>query len=196
VIVVASGNEHKVAEVSALPAATGLELVGIKSLGPAPEVEEDGTTFEENAVIKAVKYSLWLKRELGISPPVVGEDAGLAIEALLGWPGIQSARIANTKEERIQLVLSRLEEGNNRSAQFMAFTALAVGGNLVSTWRGAVNGQITRTPRGTAGFGYDPIFEIPGLGLTFAELSQQQKNEISHRGRAWSQALGYICDNH
>lgn len=195
-IVVASGNEHKIAEVSALPAAAGLELVGIKSLGPAPTVEEDGTTFEENAVIKAVKYSLWLKRELGISPPVVGEDAGLAVEALLGWPGILSARIANTNEERIQLVLSRLDDCSNRSAQFMAFTALAIGGELVHTWRGAVNGQLTRTPRGSAGFGYDPIFEVPSLGLTFAELSQQQKNEISHRGRAWSQALGYIRDNY
>jgi len=179
-----------------LPTADGLELVGVKSLGTAPGVEENGTTFEENAVIKAMKYSLWLKRELDITPPVVAEDAGLTVEALLGWPGVMSARIADESDKRIQHVLERLGDNDNRSAQFVAVTALAVGGYLVRTWRGAVSGHLTHKSRGTGGFGYDPIFEVPSLGLTFAELSKQQKNELSHRGHAWTAALNYIRDSY
>lgn len=193
-IVIASQNPGKIAEIQALPISAGLTLKAVSEFGAVPEVVEDGTTFEENAVIKAVKYSLWLKRELNLEPPVVAEDAGLQVEGLLGWPGVFSARIAETPEERNQMVLQRLGDHFNRAAEFVAFTALAVNGYLLRTWRGSVSGQLTREPRGAAGFGYDPIFEIIRLKKTFAELSTEQKNELSHRRRAWALALGYIRD--
>ncbi|MBN2083513.1 non-canonical purine NTP pyrophosphatase [bacterium] len=191
-IVIASQNEYKIAEIRALPAAEGLVLKEIGAFGEVPEVPEDGTTFEENAVIKAVKYSLWLRRELNIEPPVVAEDAGLMVEGLLGWPGVFSARIAPTTDEQIDLVLERLGDHFNRAAQFVAYTALVINGYLVRTWRGSVTGRLTKERRGTGGFGYDPIFEIPQLGKTFAELDTPLKNELSHRTRSWTLALQYI----
>ena len=193
-IVIASQNAGKIAEITALPIAVGLGPKGINEFGDVPEVVEDGLTFEENAVIKAVKYSLWLKRNLNIEPPVIAEDAGLIVEGLLGWPGVFSARIAETAEERNRLVLTRLGDHFNRAAEFVAFTALAVNGYLLRTWRGTVSGQLTSEPRGTNGFGYDPIFEIIRLKKTFAELDTEQKNELSHRRRAWNLALGYVRD--
>ena len=191
-IVIASRNAHKIAEIAALPQAAGLQLVAVGDFSGAPEVEETGVAFEENAAIKAVRYSLFLKREHGIEPPVIGEDAGLMVEALLGWPGVYSARIAETPEQRIALVLERLGEHFNRSAQFVAYTALARNGQLVQTWRGVVSGRITAAPRGTGGFGYDPIFEDLETGRTFAEMSSEEKNARSHRRSAWSKALEYL----
>lgn len=191
-IVIASRNPDKIAEIAALPAAAGLELVAVGDFAGAPEVEETGVAFEENAAIKAVRYSLFLKREHGIEPPVVGEDAGLLVESLLGWPGVFSARIAETPEARLALVLEKLGEHFNRSAQFVAYTALALNGQLMQTWRGAVSGRITSEARGTGGFGYDPIFEDLETGRTFAELSTEEKNARSHRRSAWSKALDYL----
>ena len=191
-IVIASHNQHKVDEVSALPAAQGLSLVPLSNWPDAPEVVEDGVTCEENAAIKAMRYSLWLKREHAITYPVIAEDAGLAIEGLLGWPGVESARVADSDAGRIQLVLDKLGDSNNRTAHFMAYTALAINGFLLETWRGIAPGRITREPRGQHGFGYDPIFEDHELRRTFAELSTAEKNARSHRTKAWTQVLGYM----
>ncbi len=151
-------------------------------------------TLEENAVIKAVRYSLWLKREHGLELPVLAEDSGLHIEALLGWPGVESARIAETSDERIALVLERVRESHNRRAHFTAVVALAINGMFITSWRGVIIGQITLEPRGAAGFGYDPVFEDPTLGLTFAELPAAEKNARSHRALAWNKALQYMKD--
>jgi XTP/dITP diphosphohydrolase len=192
VIVIASRNAGKIAEIRALPAAAGLELVPISDFANAPEVVEDGVTFEENAVVKAVRTSLWLKRAHGIEPPVVGEDAGLLVETLLGWPGVQSARIADNSAERIALVLERLGDHFNRSAQFVAYTAMAVNGNLLQTWRGSVSGRILHEPRGSSGFGYDPVFEDTSSGRTFAEMTREEKNQRSHRFKAWTAALEHL----
>jgi XTP/dITP diphosphohydrolase len=192
VIVIASQNPDKIAEIQALPPAQGLELKGVIEFGDPPEVPEDGMTFEENAVIKAVKYSLWLKREFNLEPPVIAEDSGLTVEGLLGWPGVFSARLADTDEQSIRLVLSKLGDHFNRDAQFVAYTALAINGHPIRSWRGWVSGRLTNEPRGANGFGYDPIFEIVRLGKTFAELTTEEKNELSHRRRAWNLALGYI----
>lgn len=194
-IVIASRNPHKIEEIRALPAAAGLELRSIGEFAGAPDVLEEGVTFEENAVLKAVRYSLWLKRAHGIEPAMVAEDAGLVVEALLGWPGVMSARIAETPEQRIAMVLQRLGEHFNRSAQFVAFTAFVVNGYLLKTWRGVVAGRIVAAPRGSGGFGYDPIFEELQTGRTFAELSRDEKNRLSHRTRAWTATLDYLRAN-
>jgi XTP/dITP diphosphohydrolase len=192
VIVIASLNPHKLGEIAALPQADGVELTSIAQFAGVQPVVEDGASLEENAVIKAVRYSLWLKREHGLEPPVVAEDSGLHIEALLGWPGVESARVAPTAHERIALVLERLGEKANRRAQFSAVVALAVNGHYISSWRGVINGQITHAPRGEHGFGYDPVFEEPALGLTFAELPPEEKNSRSHRALAWAKAFQYL----
>ncbi|MCH7471683.1 non-canonical purine NTP pyrophosphatase [bacterium] len=194
-IVIASRNEHKIAEIQALPAADGLELKPISEFEGAPVIDEPGTTCEENSAIKAVKQSLWLKRELGIEPPVIAEDSGLEIESLMGWPGTQSARIAKASSERIIQVLERLGESANRSAQFVAHTALAINGHLIRTWRGVAQGRIVNKSRGSSGFGYDPVFEDLELKRTYAQLSTEEKNERSHRAKAWNQALAYLRSN-
>lgn len=191
-IVLASLNPHKLGEISALPQAQGLQLAPITDFAGVEPVVEDGVTLEENAVIKAVRYSLWLKREHGLEHPVLAEDSGLHIEALLGWPGAESARVAPTSAERIALVLERMHEGINRRAHFAAVVALAVNGHFLGAWRGVINGQIAHAPRGENGFGYDPVFEDPGLGLTFGELAPQEKNAHSHRALAWAKALAYV----
>jgi XTP/dITP diphosphohydrolase len=191
VIIVATLNAHKLSEIQRLPAAAALDLRGLLDYPGVPEVVEDGVSCEENAMLKAVKYSLWLKREHGFTDAVIAEDSGLFVEALLGWPGVQSARVAPTVQERIALVLERLAGAATRSAYFGAITALALNGCPVATWRGIVNGVITAEPRGDQGFGYDPIFEDPASGKTFAEMALEEKNQLSHRTRAWEQALAY-----
>jgi XTP/dITP diphosphohydrolase len=195
VIVIASRNPNKIEEIRALPAAAGLELRAIDEFIGAPEVDEEGMVFEENAVLKVVRYSLWLKRAYDVEPAVVAEDAGLVVEALLGWPRVMSGRAAETAEVRTALVLQRLGDHFNRSAQFVAATAYAVNGYLLKTWRGVVSGRITTAPRGSGGFGYDPIFEELQTGKTFAELSRDEKNQRSHRTKAWTAALDYLRVN-
>lgn len=195
-VIIASRNQGKVREIDALPAASGIELKSISEFSDCPEVVEDGTTCEENAVIKAVKYSLWLRREHGIASPVISEDSGLMVFSLMGWPGVNSARIAETAVERNWEVLDRLSGKRDRSAQFIAYTALAINGVLVESWRGTVMGAIAEEPRGEAGFGYDPIFIDLQSGRTFAEIDRDRKNELSHRNIAWTQAFEFLRQHH
>jgi XTP/dITP diphosphohydrolase len=190
--IVATRNRGKVTEILDLPAADGIDLRPVGDIAQPPEIIEDGTTEEENAVIKAIKYSLWLKREKGMETPVLAEDSGLRVEALLGWPGVNSNRIAPTDEERIELVLQTLGDQKMRTAEFVAYVALAINGQLIHVWRGQVTGQITHAPRGTNGFGYDPIFELPDRMLTYAEITTEEKNERSHRNKAWTRALDFL----
>lgn len=190
--VIASQNPHKISEVSELAQSFGLEPKPVYDFEGCPDVEEDGTTFDENAAIKAVKYSIWLKREHGIWPPVVAEDAGLEIEALMGWPGVYSARIAETNEERMAMIMDRLEESMIRTARFVACTAMAINGHLVHEWVGVASGKIADTPTGTGGFGYDPIFFDPVLGCTYAQVSSSEKSTRSHRAKAWSKSMKYL----
>jgi XTP/dITP diphosphohydrolase len=192
VIVIASRNRGKVREIAALPGAAGLELKCIADYDGCPDVPEDGTAFEENAVIKAVKYSLWLKRAHGSWPPVVAEDSGLSVEGLLGWPGVHSARIAASPGQRIDEVLRRAEGLASRAARFTAVTAVALNGVLLRTFTAHVQGQLTETRRGDGGFGYDPIFEDPATGKTFAQLDAAEKNAISHRGKSWERLFDHL----
>lgn len=194
-IVIGSANQGKVVEIAALPAAEGLELCCVTRFGTAPEIDESGDTFIANAILKAQDYSVWLRNEFGIEPLVIAEDAGLQVDALDGWPGIHSARIAETNDQRIALLLQRLEGTANRSASFTAVTALAKAGKILHTWEGSVSGRITTAPRGTAGFGYDPVFEIARPPGTFAELGHEVKSKVSHRTMAWTRAFNEMRAN-
>ncbi|MCC7478241.1 non-canonical purine NTP pyrophosphatase [bacterium] len=191
-IVLGTQSNDKLREIRALPGSAHFELQAISHWPGAPEISEDGDTIEENAAIKAVKYSLWLRREHGIEPPVLAEDSGLQVESLLGWPGVDSKRVAASDPERIELLLERLGDSAMRTAHFIAYTALALNGHLLHIWRGVTPGRIATEPRGVGGFGYDPVFEDVELGQTFAEMSSAEKNARSHRGKAWAQAFEYL----
>ena len=148
-----------------------------------PEIVESGTTFEENAALKAlVTISKIFPHEI-----VVADDSGLEVEALGGVPGIFSARYAgeNANDRRnVEKLLRELQDARDRSARFYCVIALAKNGQLMTTVAGEVAGTITKSPRGENGFGYDPIFVPNEFSETFAELTSETKNKISHRAQA------------
>jgi len=180
-LVIASGNAGKVREFGILLADLGLET------RPQPdglEVEETGSTFAENARLKAVAVA----RATGCW--ALADDSGLSVEALGGAPGVHSARYADSDEARIGRLLKELAaEGaaGNRSARFTAALALAdPGGAVLLEVEGHCPGTILEAPRGQGGFGYDPVFLVPEAGLTFAEMPHSQKAALGHRGRAFA----------
>jgi XTP/dITP diphosphohydrolase len=147
------------------------------------EIEETGTTFLENACLKASEVA----KALG--EWAIADDSGLAIDALNGSPGVYSARYGQTNEERINRVLTELAQQNNRQAQFICVIAIAnPQGEIVLTAEGICQGEILKEVKGVGGFGYDPIFYIPEKQQTFAQMSLAEKQKISHRGLAF-QAL-------
>jgi XTP/dITP diphosphohydrolase len=153
-------------------------LPGLGSLGPC---EETGTTFEANAIQKALYYSKHCNGFLFV------DDSGLEVDALDGAPGVYSARYAGpdaTDEENNRLLLDRMRGVSERSARFVCVVALAESGRLVRTFRGEVEGQLTQEPHGANGFGYDPLFYYPPFGCTFGEAPLARKMEVSHRSRA------------
>lgn len=158
-------------------------LIGI------PLCEETGSTFEANAVEKAVYYS---RHAPGL---LFAEDSGLEVDALGGAPGVRSSRFAGenaTDEENNRLLVEKLRGVTDRTARYVCVIALAQGGQPLATFRGEVEGRIIDEPRGSNGFGYDPYFFFEALGLTFAEISPEQKLQISHRGRALAQMLAWV----
>ena len=187
-LVIASGNAGKVREFAALLAGLGLEI------RPQPEgleVEETGLTFVENARLKAIAVAqatgCW----------ALADDSGLAVDALAGAPGVHSARYAASDPERIARLLAALGAANGqraaaglapqRSARFTAALALAdPSGNLRLEVEGHCPGEILETPRGSGGFGYDPVFLVPETGLSFAEMDKATKARLGHRGRAFA----------
>jgi XTP/dITP diphosphohydrolase len=147
-----------------------------------PEIVESGTTFEENATLKALAVSKIFPNEI-----VVADDSGLEVKALGGAPGIFSARYAgeNANDRRnVEKLLRELQDARDRSARFYCVIALAKNGQLMTTVAGEVAGTITKSPRGENGFGYDPIFVPNEFSETFAELTSETKNKISHRAQA------------
>jgi XTP/dITP diphosphohydrolase len=147
-----------------------------------PEIVESGATFEENATLKALAVSKIFPHEI-----VVADDSGLEVEALSGVPGIFSARYAgeNANDRRnVEKLLRELQDARDRSARFYCVIALAKNGQLMTTVAGEVVGTITKSPRGENGFGYDPIFVPNEFSETFAELTSETKNKISHRAQA------------
>jgi XTP/dITP diphosphohydrolase len=158
-----------------------IDIDSVPGLSEIPAPVEDGKTFAENAVIKAIYYSRH------VAGPVFCDDSGLAVDALDGAPGVHSARYAGesaTDEDNNRLLLSRMEGVKNRSARFVCVVALADQGNLISTYEGKVEGELTTAPSGENGFGYDPLFFYPPFGCTLAEVSGAKKFGVSHRGKA------------
>lgn len=178
-LVLATRNPGKVMELRPMLAGAGVEVIGLDAFPDVPEVEEDGATFEENALKKAREYARATGRL------VLADDSGLEVDALGGAPGVRSARYAPTTEERNARVLAELAgvPHARRTARFVSVAVLACPDGPERVFRGVLEGWIADAPRGTGGFGYDPLFLLPD-GRTLAELSLDEKNRISHRARA------------
>ena len=184
-VVLATRNAHKVAELNRILADAGFvgELVGLNEFPDAPDVPETGSTFADNALLKARAIAA----HTGL--PAVSDDSGLTVNALNGMPGILSARWAGRHGDdhaNLELVLGQLADIDSRGAAFVCVAALVLpGGSGEWTTTGVLHGSIIREPRGTNGFGYDPIFVPDGMQTTTAELAPSDKDAISHRGRAF-----------
>ena len=183
-VVLASKNKHKLEEISKITEKFGFELILQSQLGMDIDVEETGTTFEENSFIKAEA----VMKATGMA--AMADDSGLCVEALNGEPGVYSARYGfdDSLDDwgRLQLLLKNMEAvpDGERQAKFVCVITLVTPEGKTIQARGEVHGQLTREPRGSNGFGYDPIFFYPPAGCTTAELPEEEKNKISHRGNA------------
>ena len=191
-LVIATRNSGKLREFRELLLPLKTEVLSLADLRVDEEFEESGNTFAENARLKAIGYSRLVQF------PVLADDSGLEVEALGGRPGIFSARYGGpgaSDEDRVRKLLKELENsGGERNARFVCSLALAQGGRLLLESEGECRGTIAKEPRGTNGFGYDPIFLFPALGRTYAELSQAEKNVHSHRSRAVASLLRQIVN--
>jgi len=186
-LLLATNNEGKVREYKSILRDLPFELVSLAELGIKTEVDEIGGSLEENARLKATT----LARESRLL--TLADDSGLEVDALGGEPGRLSARYAGegaSDRDRVNYLLSRLKDvpEGKRSARFRCVTAIAQPDGKVELCQGECEGVITLEPRGKEGFGYDPIFYLPGLGKTMAELTLEEKNRVSHRGRAAREA--------
>lgn len=182
-LLLATTNRHKLDEFYTIFSDLPLTLQSLREVQIDIDVEETGQTFAENAALKARFYA----QASGMLS--LADDSGLEIDALNGAPGVYSARFAGREtsyEERFRLILEQMRglTGERRRARFRCVIALAEPGGQCRMVEGVIEGIIADSPRGTRGFGYDPIFLLPELGRTFAELTSEQKNRISHRGRA------------
>ncbi len=183
-IVLASKNPHKLVEISQITEKFGFELVLQSELGIDLDVEETGTTFEENSLLKAMA----VMQATGL--PALADDSGIAVDALNGEPGVYSARYGfdDSLDDwgRLQLLLKNTEQvpDGQRQAQFVCVITFVTPEGQVIQARGEIHGELTREPRGENGFGYDPIFYYPPLGKTTAEIPAELKHQVSHRGNA------------
>ena len=200
----ATSNPGKLAEFQSAAHAEGVDLEALPNLNQIPEPIEDATTFQGNADLKAIAYSLAAPGLL-----VFADDSGLEVPALNNQPGVRSARFADdhefesnsaltpvaaSKDQRNNaLLLHLMEHQPSRAARFVCSLALARDGNILLRAQGSVEGQLLDHPRGSDGFGYDPLFLIPALNLTFAELPREQKWEFSHRGKAFRALLTQLA---
>ena len=183
-VVLASKNPHKLVEISKITQQFDIELVLQSELGVDIDVEETGTTFEENSLLKAKA----VMEATGL--PALADDSGIAVDALNGEPGVYSARYGfdDSLDDwgRLELLLKNTEHvpDGQRQAKFVAVITMVTPDGQVIQARGEIHGELTREPRGENGFGYDPIFYYPPFGKTTAELSPEEKNGVSHRGNA------------
>ena len=197
-ILIATSNAGKLRDFAGAAAPHGIEITGIPDFSSLPLVVEDGQTFEENARKKAEQYSRHTPGEI-----VVADDSGLEVDALGGAPGVHSARYAadqphladeNTDDEannaRVRRELRKVPP-EKRTGRFVCVLAAARDGVTLASFRGTAEGVILDAPRGTNGFGYDPLFYFPQIQKTFAELSAEQKAQYSHRGAAFRQFLDW-----
>jgi len=195
-LVIATTNSGKVNEIEKLLADLPFQVTchSLVKLGIKDHPVENGRTFKANAVIKAIHYSRKLPGRY-----VAAEDSGLVVAALSGKPGVHSARYAGKESDdakNINKLLQKMISQANRQARFVTVVALARDGKTLQTFSGTVEGIITHKPRGTEGFGYDPVFLYPPLHKTFAQLTGQEKNHVSHRFHAFQKVkkfLGYLA---
>ena len=190
-LLVATGNPGKAREFEELLREVPLEITSLDRVGCRADAEEVGDTFEENAIIKARSYC----QRTGLL--TLADDSGLEVDARGGDPGARSARNGGpgyTDEGRVELLLRNLRDvaWEDRTGRFRCVIAIAWPEGQVRTVEGAVEGIIQYEPRGANGFGYDPVFHLPHLGKTTAELSLKDKNELSHRGRAAKKAVALL----
>lgn len=183
-VVLASKNKHKLIEISKITEKFGFELVMESELGLDIDVEETGSSFEENSFLKADA----VMKATGL--PALADDSGIAVDALNGEPGIYSARYGfdDSLDDwgRLKLLLKNTDQvpDGKRQAQFVCvITMVTPDGNVIQA-RGEIHGELLREPRGENGFGYDPIFYYPPLGMTTAQMSAEDKNRVSHRANA------------
>ena len=182
-VVLASKNPHKLVEISQITEAFGFDLVLQSELGLDMDVEETGTTFEENSLQKARA----VMEATGL--PALADDSGIAVDALDGAPGVYSARYGDPSLDdrgRMMLLLQNTEQvpDGQRQAQFVCVITFVAPDGTVIQARGEIHGELTREPRGENGFGYDPIFYYPPFGKTTAEVPSEMKHQVSHRGNA------------
>ena len=183
-VVLASKNKHKLVEISQITEKFGFELILQSELGVDIDVEETGTTFEENSYLKAEA----VMKATGL--PALAADSGIAVDALNGEPGIYSARYGfdDSLDDwgRLQLLLKNTEHvpDGQRQAQFVCVITMVTPEGEVIQARGEIHGELLRAPVGENGFGYDPIFYYPPAGMSTAEMSPEDKNQVSHRGNA------------
>ncbi len=191
-IVVASHNQGKIKEIKSLLSSFGIEVISAAEL-ELPDVEETGATFEDNARLKAESLS-------AISGyPCLADDSGLCVHALGNRPGVYSARYAPNRDfvKGMQMLLSELENSGSfdRGAHFSCVLAFAVPGQKTKIFEGRVDGVIVSEPQGDGGFGYDPIFMPNGYNKTFAFFDSDEKNKVSHRGRALDEFKTFLSEN-
>ena len=184
ILVIATRNKGKTQEIKKLLKDFPVEIKNLDDFGPIPHLEEDGDTFEENAYKKAS----FAARILGL--PALADDSGLIVEALDGAPGIHSARYAGvnaTDEQRYLKLLDDMKGKSNRKAAFECVVSIAVPTGPALTYEARCEGLITTEPAGSNGFGYDPVFFYTPLNKTFAQITSEEKNRISHRGKAFAE---------
>ena len=183
----ATGNAGKLREFLMAAGDAKLDVQLLANYKALPEAVEDGATFEENAIKKALHYSPHTEGLL------FADDSGLAVEALGGAPGVYSARYSGagaTDASNNALLLEKMRGVTNRSARFVCAIALVEGARVIGVYHGAVEGTLLEEGRGSGGFGYDPLFYCPAFGCTFGEATAEQKLSLSHRGQAFRAMLG------
>ncbi len=187
-IMIATSNAHKVEEFREMLEPLGIQVRSLLDLEEKVEIEETGTTFAENAMIKALS----VHERLGI--PVISDDSGLEVDAMNKAPGVYSARFLGYDtpyEEKNQYIMDQVK-GKTRTARYVCAIAYVEEDGAGHVFTGVVEGEIADHARGEKGFGYDPIFYYPPYGATLAEVSEEKKNAISHRGRALAQLIAYM----
>ena len=181
ILILATTNSNKVKEFQEILKCFPIEIRSLADFGPLPEAIEDGETFDDNAYKKAIHTA----KILGF--PAIADDSGLVVEALNGAPGVYSARYAGEKatdKENVDKLLQDMQGIKNRRAAFQCVLSIAVPSGPALTYEGRCEGILLEERRGETGFGYDPIFYFEDLGKTFAECTMEEKNKVSHRGKA------------